>query len=277
MKKYLFILPFIYSPLCIMLPIWHFDARYYNSTLFLFWYPTMIMLAANWKWMSDKRLWRPFLQVNGYLAIFSVYFEYASLGLSIWGFNQSHHKLLDIPTLMGAPIEEFMFYFGATPFCLLLYFTFYRIIKSDAFPFFKRRAKGVEVALLTKFTWMGMSILFLPVMRFIHNLVRKSDVVNWPSIWMALSVFWASLAFMEAHSVQCGHWVYNPDRVLHIIKHGPFRMVAIEEFFQYYVLAPIFVALFFHLLELRPSVVVGDSRLWDKLPKATRQAALVEG
>ena len=51
--------------------------------------------------------------------------EYLCLYLDIWDFSQELDPLLGI-ALFGAPIEEFLFWFGAPVFVLLAYFAFDR-------------------------------------------------------------------------------------------------------------------------------------------------------
>jgi len=57
----------------------------------------------------------------------TIAFEYVSLWLDIWSFDQSIDKLWG-PVFYGAPLEEFLFWFGAPPFVLTQYLYFSRVL-----------------------------------------------------------------------------------------------------------------------------------------------------
>lgn len=251
MRILLFILPFLYCACAIVLPIYNFDTTYAMSMLLLFWIPSVIMLILNGKWLTKNRLWKPFLLTNLFLGIVSIYFEFSSLGIDVWGFSEDHHKLLPIPKIMGsAPIEEFMFYFGATPFCLLIYICFFRLVK--------RLPPHRDISLIHlgvgHLAWILIGMPFIPFLKYIGNTLKEQNVVSWLSVWLTAAAFWGTLGFVEHHAVKAGHWVYNTERILNVTLFS----VPIEEFIIYYVLGPVFVVFFFHLMELKPHIAIAE-------------------
>jgi len=57
----------------------------------------------------------------------TIAFEYLALWMDIWSFSENASKLWGI-SFWGAPIEEFLFWFGAPPFVLSIYFWFERTL-----------------------------------------------------------------------------------------------------------------------------------------------------
>jgi hypothetical protein len=60
--------------------------------------------------------------------VLSTVWEYLGLALNIWDFSEDHHKLVGL-NIFGAPIEEFVFWYGATPFVLLIYLYYEKLQK----------------------------------------------------------------------------------------------------------------------------------------------------
>jgi len=79
-------------------------------------------------YLRKKILWTQFLLTWAFFNILSIIWEYAGLALNIWDFSEAHHALLG-PEIFGAPIEEFVFWFGASPFVLTIYIYYEQISK----------------------------------------------------------------------------------------------------------------------------------------------------
>ncbi|MBD3315214.1 MAG: hypothetical protein GF344_05460 [Chitinivibrionales bacterium] len=118
-------LPFLYVPFFIFLPILIFNPNYGWSVILLFWIPSFILYTVLYRWMVGRFL-GAFWMTCAILVPVTFAFEYLCLHLQIWDFYEGIQKLWG-PRLFGAPIEEFIFWFGATPFCLLVYLYYYRL------------------------------------------------------------------------------------------------------------------------------------------------------
>lgn len=118
-------LPFFYMVFFILLPIRVLNANYGWSVILLFWLPSVILYFYHFHKSGFKDL-KPFWITFFLLLPVTFIFEYLCLFLDIWNFSEQIDKLWGL-WLWGAPIEEFVFWFGATPFCLLLYL-YYRTI-----------------------------------------------------------------------------------------------------------------------------------------------------
>lgn len=105
---------------------------YFISTLLYFWVPVLLM--ARWTWprldsLDKKAFWRT-------LAIFyglALVMEYVYLYYDVWTFSEDFDPLLGL-RVFNAPIEEFCFWFGATPFVLLLYLGLERRMRPAVVP-----------------------------------------------------------------------------------------------------------------------------------------------
>ena len=236
---------------CITLPVLIFDVNYALSTVLLFWAPVIFLVAVNLRWINHRNQIVPFIHVNLFIGLTALYFEYAALGVGIWGFSEHHHKLLrtvfnnpGFPyALYGAPIEEFLFWFGATPFCILLYLSFCRILEQPG--------KVAHELLLTA-AWPVMLGPFVPFIAWLHKKIRRAGVVNGRALALTIAFFCFVMLVVEHQAVLKGHWVYAENRIW-----GPriFGTIPIEELL-YYSLGPLFVIFFFHFFELRPLVLL---------------------
>ncbi|MBD3322891.1 MAG: hypothetical protein GF350_17470 [Chitinivibrionales bacterium] len=126
------VIPFLYAILFIFFPIKLFNTNYGWSVILLFWIPSAVLyiyltitrrLTAAW----NKSFWF----TAALMVPVTFLFEYLCLYLDIWGFHEEAHKLWGI-AIWGAPIEEFVFWFGATPFCLMVYLYFRSILKGES-------------------------------------------------------------------------------------------------------------------------------------------------
>jgi hypothetical protein len=231
---------------CIIVPIYTLEMNYALSVGVLFWVPAFIMLGINRQWMARHEWRRPFWLTNAYLATVLIYHAFSSPGVNIWDYTTEHHTVLPLLGVFDtAPVEEFVFCFGAMLFSLMLYISFFRLIKRTP-----HKRSYSDSATIRQIAWLFVGFAFLPILRFIRGLLKRERVVSWLAILLSTMAFCGTLAFVEVHAVQTGQWLYNPEKTLHIIQNGILKGVAIEEFFQYYILGPIFVAFLFHLLDI---------------------------
>jgi lycopene cyclase domain-containing protein len=127
MKRLLrILLPFIYIPIGIILPIYGFDTDYGWSVVVSFWIPIFILSFVVLPGES-KPMRFAFLATSLSFIPVTFAFEYIGLSLDIWNFSEKHCALWG-PKIMGAPIEEFVFWFGATPLCMLIYLYYRKLI-----------------------------------------------------------------------------------------------------------------------------------------------------
>ena len=91
--------------------------------LALYWIPAAALLG--WRWRTLRRAQRRAVWiVSAVMAAVTFGMEYVYLWADIWNFSEERFPLLGI-YLGPAPVEEFVFWFGATPFVLGLYFAFF--------------------------------------------------------------------------------------------------------------------------------------------------------
>ena len=121
-----FIFPFVYSLIFIIGVHYIFNVTYFVSNFVLFYVPCLVFLTLSFQELKEN--WKQFLLVFLIFIPLTTAYEYLSLWLDIWNFNQSFHKLIGI-NILGAPLEEFLFWYGAGPFILSLYFYFNNLTK----------------------------------------------------------------------------------------------------------------------------------------------------
>jgi lycopene cyclase domain-containing protein len=96
--------------------------RYFYTTLFIFWLPVSILTGFTWHKippLDKKAFWRTVFLLTGLTTLMEViYFD-----TRIWTFSEKKDRLLGV-RLLGIPVEEFIFWFGATPFMLLVYLAY---------------------------------------------------------------------------------------------------------------------------------------------------------
>ncbi len=98
---------------------------YFLTVFLVFWVPGIALMVALYRFLGPaprKSFWITCL----IMAVVSFGMEYVYLWADIWNFSEAHDPLLGI-RIWGAPIEEFTYWFGATPFCLSLYLLFQRL------------------------------------------------------------------------------------------------------------------------------------------------------
>lgn len=92
---------------------------YFWKVFLLFWVPGVCLMRGLWKGLSPDRR-TAFWYTVGIMTVVSGLMEYAYLKADIWNFSEAIDPLLGW-RIFGAPVEEFVYWFGATPFVLGLY------------------------------------------------------------------------------------------------------------------------------------------------------------
>ncbi len=88
----------------------------------IFWVPVFIMAAVHWPKMDDLSK-KAFWITMGLMLVATTIMEYVYVWLGVWSFSERIDPLVGI-WLGSVPIEEFVFWYGAAPLFLFLYFTF---------------------------------------------------------------------------------------------------------------------------------------------------------
>lgn len=232
-------LPCLYLSLAVLLPSQFRHLSYFEFVAAQFWMPSALLLAMNWRWMVRKRIVFPIFSSLAIGAVISFFFEYVALGMGVWHFGRPENYLG--PGIWGAPIEEFLFYWGAAPFCLLLYLYFYRI--------FEPEPKYLSLPVMSAWFLMGVPIAHATLR--IYMLIRDKQALSWPALITTVVIFFMGLAYVEHAAILGEFWIYNYG-VLWDIK---FWQIPLEEYLVFYWLGPTFTILLFHYLEFEPKVV----------------------
>jgi len=96
----------------------------------LFWVPALLFMFFMLK-KHDAPLRKSFWAASAAMAAVSVVMEYLFLKFDVWFFSEKIDRLLGI-WIGAAPVEEFVFWFGATPFCLAIYLSYRRLFSKNA-------------------------------------------------------------------------------------------------------------------------------------------------
>lgn len=232
-------LPSLYLSSAVFLPSRLRQLSYFEFVAMLFWMPSALLLAVNWGWIARKRIAFPFFASLAIGAIISFFFEYVALGMGVWHFSGPENYLG--PGIWGAPIEEFLFYWGAAPFCLLLYLYFYRL--------FEPEPEYLSLPMMS--AWFLMSLPVAHASLRIYLLLRDKDAISWRALITTVVIFFAGLAYVEHAAIVGRFWIYNY-AVLWDIR---FWRIPLEEYVVFYWLGPTFTIFLFHYLEFEPKVV----------------------
>ncbi|MBI5744628.1 MAG: hypothetical protein HY952_08775 [Elusimicrobia bacterium] len=96
----------------------------------LFWVPALLFiffLLGRESAPLKKSFWGACVA----MAAVSVIMEYLFLKFDVWFFSEKIDRLLGL-WIGPAPVEEFVFWFGATPFCLAIYLTYRKFFTKNA-------------------------------------------------------------------------------------------------------------------------------------------------
>ncbi len=92
---------------------------YFWKVVLLFWVPGVALMAGLWRTLSPDRRFAFWVTV-ALMTVVSGLMEYVYLWADIWNFSEAVDPLLGW-RIFGAPVEEFVYWFGATPFVLGVY------------------------------------------------------------------------------------------------------------------------------------------------------------
>lgn len=98
---------------------------YFITYTVLFWIPAAVLMLALFRG-EPPALKKAFWASAVLIAITTTIMEYVYLGLDVWSFSQKTDKLIGI-WFGPAPIEEFVFWYGAPPFCMSVYLAWCRL------------------------------------------------------------------------------------------------------------------------------------------------------
>lgn len=74
---------------------------------------------------------KAFWAASASMAAASLLVEYFFMKYDVWFFSEKVDRLLGL-WIGRAPVEEFVYWFGATPFCLAVYLCYTRLLKKNA-------------------------------------------------------------------------------------------------------------------------------------------------
>ncbi len=133
MKWLLFLIPPVYAAGLIIFPVYFFKLNYFWSAVLLFWVPSALLYLASFSYLRARPNYHKAFWVTFAVMIpVTTGFEYVALALDIWNFSEQVDKLLGW-RWFGVPVEEFVFWYGCAPFCVLLYVYYKRLMeKPDA-------------------------------------------------------------------------------------------------------------------------------------------------
>jgi lycopene cyclase domain-containing protein len=232
-------LPSLYLLTAVLLPSQFRKISYFEFVAIFFWIPAALLLAMNWKWIARKRIAFPFFTSLAIGAIIAFFFEYVALGMGVWYFGPPENYVG--PGIWGAPIEEFLFYWGAAPFCLLLYLYFYRL--------FEPEPAYLSLPVASAWFVMGLPVIYASLR--IYLMIRDKQALSWPALITTVVIFFAGLAYVEHKAILGEFWIYNY-AVMWDIR---IWRIPLEEYVVFYWLGPTFTVFLFHYLELEPKVV----------------------
>ena len=96
----------------------------------LFWVPALLFILFILK-TFDGGIKKSFWAACVAMAVVSVIMEYLFLKFDVWFFSEKIDRLIGL-WFGAAPVEEFVFWFGATPFCLAVYLSYCKLFKKHA-------------------------------------------------------------------------------------------------------------------------------------------------
>ena len=100
---------------------------YFITYTVLFWIPTLFFVLFLLKFFTSN-LKKSFWIASLIMVPLTIVMEYFYLKFDVWSFSQAIDPLIGI-WFWNAPIEEFVFWFGAQPFCLAMYLSYKRLFE----------------------------------------------------------------------------------------------------------------------------------------------------
>lgn len=103
---------------------------YFLTAVLYFWLPIAILAPLTLPRL-DETSRRAFWLTLALFYPLAAGMEYVYLYFDVWTFSEKIDPLLGV-RVYGAPIEEFVWWFGAVPFAMLVYFAFCRVFPPAA-------------------------------------------------------------------------------------------------------------------------------------------------
>lgn len=85
----------------------------------IYWVPAAVLAALNWRSLRPAHR-KAFWIVSAAMALVTFGMEYVYLWADVWNFSEQYFPLSGFYVGI-APVEEFVFWWGATPFVLGVY------------------------------------------------------------------------------------------------------------------------------------------------------------
>jgi len=205
--------------------------------------------------------WKPFLCFEAFAIVSSTIIEVVMLYFDTWGFTKSHGRFIGV-NFLGAPIEEYIYWWMAPVLVGIIYITLRKVNKIEEFPPIIEAAiawiatksstamnastsadaspyledDGVTVKNgnykrgETKFpTWIWIQVLIVGLLIYLKQYFKG----NWLTV-LQTSLIFACVAFIgERHAIDYGFWAYNTQRVVGIF----ILNIPIEEYPMYFLSA----------------------------------------
>lgn len=115
---------------------------YFLTCVLMFWVPGVALVFGLWRG-RPRHEHRAFWLTCALVAVLSFGMEFVYLWADIWSFSEADDPLLGI-TIFGAPLEEFTYWFGASPFLLSVYWLMQRFERPR--PSLRRPARSMARA-----------------------------------------------------------------------------------------------------------------------------------
>src|SRR5258708_3543292 len=98
--------------------------------LVLFWAPVVVLAVLQWKYF-DPPTKKAFWVTMAVMTVATTVMEFIFVGLDVWSFSEKKDPLLGI-WFGKVPIEEFVFWYGASPLFFFTYVSFDRLFSKKA-------------------------------------------------------------------------------------------------------------------------------------------------
>jgi len=205
--------------------------------------------------------WKVFIAFNIFSVISSTIIEVIMLYYDTWGFSNSHGRFIGI-NFLGAPIEEYVYWWMAPVLVGILYIIFRKLKTIETFPpaiessleylgyissVYMKSSKIKDETLYLendgvvvengaysrgtkKFpTWIWIQIFLVAILIYLKRYFKG----NWLTVF-SVSFIFACVAFIgELHAIDYGFWVYNKQRMIGIY----FLNIPIEQYPMYFLSA----------------------------------------
>lgn len=255
-----FILTIIFASIAVNIFIGRMGFNYFWTIVAGMGLPTLIVWFMGRKNL-DLSAWKSFITFNLFSIVISTIIEVIMLNYDTWGFSKAHGRFIGV-NFIGAPIEEYIYWWIAPILVGMLYITLRKITQidpvppgiessveylgyigsafmkssnsADATPYLENDGVIVQNGSYVRGTsifptWMWIQILVVLVIFYLKKYFKG----NWLTVFAVSGIF-ACVAFIgELHAIDYGFWVYNKQRVIGIF----FFNIPIEQYPMYFLSA----------------------------------------